>query len=352
MIIDSRGGGIITRKKYKAIILVLIGLLFFSALWTVGFGAADIGVIDSYKIILSRIRGIDSGYSKAYDSIIIYYRLPRVLMAVAVGMGLAICGALMQSVVHNPIADPYILGISSGGYVGAVVYFMVFQILGYTKIGLMATAFSGSMITCLLVIYLSKKAAYGSTISLILIGSVTNTIFISMGNFMISVFGRDDSIADVAFWTMGSLAKSTWQSLPFVVGIVVFGVGFSLRESKNLDILIQGDEVATTMGLEVEKKRTIYLAVVSAITGFIVANCGIIGFVGLIVPHIARILLGSSHRKVLPVAILLGGLLLVWADALARVVVVNGEIPVGIITSLIGGPLFAFLIVKKGYGRQ
>lgn len=332
--------------------LAYIGLaifLVFSVIYTVGLGTADIDTEDSYKIIFANIRGLDSGYSKSFENIVLYYRLPRVIVASLVGICLALCGCLMQAVVHNPIADPYILGVSSGGYVGAVIYYMFAYFIGYSKYILMFTSFLGCMLTCLLVILLSSRSRSNSTVSLILIGSIINTVFMSVGNFLLSVFGRDETIANVSFWTMGSLTRSTWDIVPIFVLVTIAMVLFSYFQRRNLDTLIQGDEIATTLGLDVRRLRYLYLFVISVATGLVVSNCGIIGFVGLIVPHLSRILVGSTHKRLIPMVILLGGILLTWSDAIARVVVDTGEIPIGIVTSIIGGPIFAFLIIRKGY---
>lgn len=332
--------------------VILLVTLLFSAMYVVGLGAANITVKDSYRIIYSHLAGLESGYLKSLESIVLHYRLPRILMAILVGSGLSIAGAIMQSVVHNPIATPYIMGISSGGYVGAVLYFIFAPLLFTSTVGLMFMSIMGSMVTCLLVLYVSKKTADMSTVTLILIGSVMNVMFLSVGNFLMSLFGTFESITNITFWTMGSLTKATWPNVAMVFVVVLMGGIFSIIHGKNLDILMQGDEVAVTLGLEVEKLRYLYLFVISVMTGFIVATCGIIAFVGLIVPHLCRILVGTSHRRLLPVVSLVGALLLVWSDALARSMVANAEIPIGIITSLIGGPLFAILMLKKGYHRS
>lgn len=259
-----------------------------------------ISLVDTYKVIIGKTFGVDSlldGLSKSKINIVWTLRFPRVLMALITGAGLALCGAVMQPMVNKPIAEPYILGISSGATFGA-------------------------------------------------------TLMISLSiNKGLSVFGSSDSIMSIKFWTMGSLAEASWSSL-IIPGIVFsISVFFFITQSSILNTMQLGDETAVTLGVNLPVYRDIYMIIVAILTGVLVSATGLIGFVGLIIPHISRSLVGTNHKRVLPIVVLLGAIFLIWSDVLARTLVKNAELPIGIFTALVGAPFFIYIVVKRGYAK-
>ena len=272
-------------------------------------------------------------------------RLPRVLLGLLAGAGLALCGCVMQATVNNPISDPYILGVSSGATFGATLSVMG---LGAFVSG---GAFVGAVIT---VMVLGIASGHGkmTTTRLILAGTVVNALFTAFSNFIISVGANADSIMTIKFWTMGSLANAGWKSiiLPAVVVIAVtlFSGGMQHRI---LNTMMLGDETTVTLGINLSLYRKVYMTLIAVVTGVLVSSCGIIGFVGLIIPHISRAFAGTNHKRLVPVVILLGAIFLIWADVLARILVKNAELPIGIFTALVA-PHFIYIVTKKNYGRE
>ena len=241
----------------------------------------------------------------------------------------------MQTTVNNPISEPYILGISAGATFGAVVSI----ILGFiSAVGL--GAFLGAIAATVLVLIIASSQRKMTTTSLILSGTVVNALFTAFANFIISIGANSDSIMTVKFWTMGSLAGTSWSSLPLPLLVVSLSYFFFFLQYRVFNAMMMGDEVY----------RYLFMAVIAVITGVLVSVCGIIGFVGLITPHIARTLVGANHRRLFPVAALLGALFIIWADVCARILIQNAELPIGIFTALVGAPFFIFIVAKHQRG--
>ena len=189
-----------------------------------------------------------------------------------------------------------------------------------------------------------------TTTSLILSGTVVNALFTAFANFIISIGANSDSIMTVKFWTMGSLAGTSWSSLPLPLLVVSLSYFFFFLQYRVFNAMMMGDEVAITLGISLYFYRYLFMAVIAVITGVLVSVCGIIGFVGLITPHIARTLVGANHRRLFPVAALLGALFIIWADVCARILIQNAELPIGIFTALVGAPFFIFIVAKHQRG--
>lgn len=342
-------------RRQQAFSLLLAGLILavlLTIVLAVCLGTVKIAPAEAYRILLSKLLHISSGdtlsqLAAVHTDIIWKIRLPRVLLAVIAGAGLAACGTVMQASVQNPLADPYILGIAAGASLGAT-----FAILlnGSAGPGTAFWAFAGALAACLLVLVLSGIGGRVSTVKMILAGTIANALFSALTNCIIYLAGNTEGIRTVTFWTMGSLAAAKWSNLALPAFGVLAGCVFFLLQSRRLNILLLGEEAAATLGLDLAKARRSNLMVTALVTGLIVAACGVIGFVGLIIPHIVRGVTGSDHRRLLPASILTGAIFLTWADVLSRSVLASGELPIGIVTSLIGAPFFLYILCKNSLG--
>ena len=284
-------------------------------------------------------------YCEIYNCDCMDMRSPRVIMGLIAGAGLALCGSTMQMTVNNPISEPYILGISAGATFGATLL-IILGLKSFIGFG----AFLGAIIATIIVLVIASASKKITTTSLVLAGVVVNALFSAISNFIISIGANSDNMMTIKFWTMGSLASSSWESilLPFI--IILVACLFFMTQHRIMNAMLMGDEVAITLGISLQKYRMIYMLVISFITGILVSSCGIIGFVGLITPHIARALVGTSHQKMIPISIVLGSLFVIWADVLARCLIPNAELPIGIFTALVGAPFFVYIVIKNQKG--
>ena len=248
----------------------------------------------------------------------------------------------MQSTVNNPIAEPYILGISAGATFGATLS-IILGLKSITGTG----AFIGAILASAVVLFIASMQGKITTSSLILSGTVVNALFIAFSNFIISVGANADSLMTIKFWTMGSLAGTSWSDLVLPALVVGLSFLFFCSQYRIFNTMMMGDEAALTLGVPLHFYWFLYITVVAVMTAVLVACCGIIGFVGLITPHIARRLVGTNYKRLFPIATLLGSLFLVWADVLARILVKNAELPIGIFTALVGAPFFIYIVAKS-----
>ena len=337
-----------SKSYYIGLIIILCAILLVSLIVSISLGAVKIDLETTYKVVLGKLFHKDSllnGISKAKISIIWNIRVHRVILGLISGAGLALCGCVMQATVNNPISEPYILGVSSGSTFGATLIIMV-----GLKMAMSLGAFIGAIIATFLVIFIASRRSKMTTVRLILAGTVVNALFTAFSNFIISIAGDSDSIMTLKFWTMGSLANATWDSiwLPFALGICA--CIFFLTQGRILNTMMIGDEAATTLGINLSIYRMVYLIIIAILTGGLVANCGVIGFVGLVIPHLSRAIVGSNHKRLIPIVIILGALFLIWADVLARVIIKNSELPIGIFTALVGAPFFIYIVARRKYG--
>ncbi|MGG4145166.1 iron ABC transporter permease [Paenibacillus algorifonticola] len=348
----------IIRKKslFLTLMLVLAAVIVVSVGVALSIGQVKIPLGDSYRILLYKLLGIQLGDGGAMETssfvdILWQIRFPRVLMALFIGAGLTMCGTVMQASVQNPLADPYILGISSGASLGAtfaiLIGFGAGGLLGQT--GVAFWAFTGALGASLLVFILAGIGGKMTSVKLVLSGMVINALCTAFANFIIYIANNAVGIKTVTFWTMGSLASAKWDKLPLISLVVVVAALFFLFQSRILNTMLLGDDTAVTLGVDLAVFRKIYLLLAALITGVIVASCGMIGFVGLIIPHMVRGLVGSDHRRLMPASILVGAIFLIWTDVIARTIIPSVELPIGIITAMIGAPLFMYMLVKKGY---
>lgn len=336
----------LVRSRTPLPVLVLAGLaaLVVTVLVTVTIGPADLAVAEVARSIAGHLGLPVEAVPRLHDAIVWDLRLPRVLTAAAVGAGLAIAGAVMQSLTRNPLADPYLLGLSSGASLGAVAVLVV----GVSLL-LPVAAFAGALLALVATLALARS---GSTLSpgrTVLAGLAVSQMAAAGTSFVIFWSSTGDSYREILNWLLGSLAGATWASVAIAgVAVVVVGTVLVLSATR-LDAFAFGDTSAAALGIDVDRTRWTLMTVVALLTGAMVAVSGAIGFVGLILPHAVSSLTGPAHRRLLPVAALSGAVFLVWADTLARTVFDPRELPVGIVTALVGVPVFAFLL-RRGAG--
>lgn len=346
----------IARAALPALLGILLIVLLFAIICAISIGAVDVPLADTFQIVVHQLSGgrlydLDT-VGASYISIVWLIRFPRVLTSCLIGMGLAVCGLVMQASVQNPLADPYILGISSGATLGATLALAagVGSIPALGDMSVAFCAFVGALLASALVLTLSGIGGRITSTKLVLSGTAINSMLSAFSSMVIYFANNEQALKNVTFWTMGSVASANWSKLPFLAAVVLLGVVFYYTQHRTMDVMLMGDEGAATLGVNLSRCRMAYLAVASLLTGIMVANCGMIGFVGLIVPHIARALFGSGHKTLLPITVMFGGIFMVATDLLARTIVNNMEIPVGVITAAVGAPVFIYMLVKKNYG--
>ncbi|AVK86334.1 ABC transporter permease [Lysinibacillus sp. B2A1] len=340
-------------KKFILLSLTLLLVLIISMTLAVMVGSVSITPLYVWQVILSKIpivqNLIEQDWSRSQEIIIWQIRVPRVLLAAIVGAGLAIAGAAIQALVRNSIAEPYILGISSGATVGAtaVIILGAFSFLGI--FALSVSAFLGSLLAILLVFFLARVGGRISVFRLLLAGMAVSFILSAVSNFMLMMAKQDNGIKAVMYWMLGSLAGAKWSNIIIPAAIFIFVFALLWLHYRNLNLLLLGEGAAVTLGVNIQQFRLQLILLVSLLTGVLVAVSGSIGFVGLIIPHIVRIIVGSNYKYVIPISALLGGIFLVWADAFARILIAPEEMPIGIITAFCGGPFFIWLLRRNNY---
>ena len=334
----------------------MIALLVLSILLSASIGQVEIPLLDTFKILMDRLFHVKlAGYAEtpsAYFNVVWMIRFPRALIAAAVGIGLSLCGIVMQAAVENPLADPYILGISSGATLGATFALMVgvgtLPLIGQASVS--ASAFAGALLASFLVLFFANIGGHATGAKLVLSGTVINSMFSAFSNIMIYFANNAQALQNITFWIMGSTASATWSKVPAILVIVALTALFFLTQSNTLNLMLMGEEAATTLGINLTFWRRVYLIIASLITGILVSGCGMIGFVGLVIPHISRAIFGANHRVLTPYTILFGGIFMVLTDLLSRSLVSGSEVPVGIITAALGAPVFLYMLLKKDYG--
>jgi iron complex transport system permease protein len=333
--------------------LILLIVLIISVMVAVTIGSVDISVKQVYEIIANKAFGIgslDHIEKRMTVDIVWFLRLPRLILALAIGMLLSVCGVAMQAILKNPLADPYVLGLSSGASLGATLAILLGLggIFGQYAVGGMA--FLGAFIVALLVVGLSMIGGQTNSVRLLLSGMALSTMCSAFSSFIIFIADDAESIRTITYWLMGSVAAAKWEVIVVVLPVAILLLFFFMTQYRTLNMMLLGDEVAITLGKNLKTYRIVYLMVVAFSVGVAVFASGMIGFVGLIIPHVVRMFVGSDHKKVLVFSALLGGIFLVWADVACRVIIPGSELPIGVLTSLIGGPFFVYLLARRSYG--
>jgi iron complex transport system permease protein len=329
------------------VMAMLAAALLAAVIAGIAFGAVPVAPSEVVAAIGRALRGQSGGMS---DTLVVQVRLPRVLLAALVGAALAGAGAVYQALFRNPLADPYILGISSGAGLGAVIALTLTSAATSVRYGIVpVAAFIGALLTMLLVVRLASWRGRLDAISLLLAGVAVSYTLAAITSFL-QIFAREQ-MAAVVFWMMGGLGAASWPYLLMIAPMFAVGAALSLAYTRELNLMLLGDERAGHLGVNVARFKLVALATASLLTAAAVAVAGLIGFVGLMVPHMVRLTLGPDHRVLLPASFLGGGIVLVLADLLARTIIAPVEIPVGIVTAIIGGPFFVWLLLQGGRRR-
>lgn len=353
----------------RLLILVALIALVLSIMLAVTIGAVNISFSDVYKIVIYNtthlkigsfesavlLGDIDFVSKGTMYEIVWNVRMPRVMMGAIIGMLLAMCGVVMQATVQNPLADPYILGISSGASLGATFSIMIGAAAVFkgplAGMGTAFWAFAGALGSMALVMTLASVGGGRITSAkLVLAGVVVGSLTGAFTNIIVYIGQDAENMKNVSYWLLGSMAAARWHNILLPGICMLGGLLFFLTQLRTMNTLLLGDEAAITLGVDLGKMRKIYMVVTSLLSAVAVCTCGMVGFVGLMIPHIVRGVVGSDHRFLLPMASLSGGIFLIWTDVLARVIVKNSEVPIGVITSAIGAPIFVYIMIKKAYG--
>lgn len=340
-------------KKYTPlIVIVLIALIVLSITLAVLIGSVDITAKDVYKIVLSKIFNISlEEIPRAQADIVWELRLPRLIMAVLVGISLSLSGVVMQSIVKNPLADPYVLGISSGASLGATFAFLfnIGKNLGSYFMSIMA--FLGAFITSLLVLTVANYKKRSNSARLILAGMAIASLCTALASFIIWMSSSPAEASQrINFWLMGSLEPSKWEHIKFLAPIVFIVLIFFQTQYRTLNLMLLGDDTAITLGKNLYWYRIVYLLLVSSLIGIVVSVCGVIGFVGLIFPHIIRSIFGTDHKIMLPITVLSSSIFMIWMDVLSRTLKKGSALPIGVVIALLGAPIFIYLLFSRTYG--
>lgn len=341
-----------TTPAWLAALALLAIALVLSILAAVTVGSTRIPFRQVYEVIFHQLFGLgDESLGKgSLFRVVWYLRLPRLILAMGIGISLSVCGVVMQAVVKNPLADPYVLGISSGASLGATLAILagVGAALGGNSVGLMA--FLGAFVVSLLVVGLANLGGRANSVKLLLAGMAVSSMCSAFSSFIVYTAHDREGMQTVTYWMMGSLAGATWERDAAVMLVAVLGAAFFWTQHRNLNLMLLGDESAITLGTDLHRWRQLYLLVSAAMVGFAVYSAGMIGFVGLVVPHVVRMIFGTDHKKLIPLCALSGAVFLIWADVACRVIIPGTELPIGVLTSMIGAPCFIYLMVRKKYG--
>ncbi|MFE0764035.1 FecCD family ABC transporter permease [Streptomyces smyrnaeus] len=323
---------------------VLAALLVVSATAGLAIGSVQVPPGQVWGIVTHAL-GADwttPNWSAARETIVLDVRAPRVLLGAVAGAGLAVVGTALQALIRNPLAEPYLLGVSSGASLGAVLV-IVFGVTWFGPTSLSVAAFAGALGALLLVYATARTGGRITSARLILSGVAIAAMLTAVLDLLLLTTDRGNEARAVLAWTLGGLGGVNWDTLWLPSAALLLGIGILMVQARNLNLLA-GEEAATTMGLDVARFRARMFVLLSLVTGILVAATGPIGFVGLMLPHIVRLVVGGDHRRVLPTAALGGAVFLIWADIAARVVAAPMEIPVGVLTALCGGPFFLWLM--------
>lgn len=323
-------------------LVVLGALLVVVVLVAAAIGSVSVSVGDSWQIVWAHVTGSTPNVNRAFDQIVWNFRIPRVLLAALCGAGLAVAGVVLQALVSNPLADPFILGVSAGGSVGAVAV-MALGAGTLGGLGVSGAAFAGSMVAVALVFLLGQQGGKLNPVRLVLAGVAISYVFTSITSFL-QLQTEPNNMRQIMFWLLGSVAGARWDQLQ-VAGIVVVAVTVLLTlYGRQLNALVTGDESATALGIDVKRLRIVLIVLTALLAGVLIAVAGGIGFVGLMVPHLVRLAFGVDHRRLLPLAALVGAIYLVIVDLLSRTVDPPNELPLNILTALFGAPFFIWLM--------
>lgn len=331
-----------TRSLSATAYIALWLLLIASATIAVTFGPADITPTEVWTTILHHLELVpESPVSRLRDAIVWDLRMPRVIAAMGVGAGLALAGAVMQALTRNPLADPYLLGLSSGAALGAVTL----VVMGFALLVPLG-AFVGSLAALGLALLIAQLLGGATPVRAILAGISISALASAMTSFIIFWSATGDSYREILSWLMGSLSGSGWVDAGLVAASLLVCAPVMLISARGLDAFAFGEKSAASLGVDVVRLRWTLLGASALLTGVMVAIGGAIGFVGLVVPHAVRLAVGSRHGRLLPLSMLVGAIFMLWADTMARTLFDPRELPVGIVTALVGAPAFLLILMR------
>lgn len=301
-------------------------------------------LVNIRDILLNHLGLTEIPVRTSKDAIVWEERLPRALVAAACGAGLGLCGVILQSLLRNPLADPFVLGISSGASMGAVAVGVLG--LGGGALGLSSGSFVGALVAFALVLVVARFAR-GGVAGIVLAGVASTQLFSALTSLMVFAFADSDETRGVMFWLLGSLEGMRWDDVTLCVAVVLAGALVCLLSARTLDAFAFGDEVAASLGIHVARTRAVLLVLTALLTATLVSVAGAIGFVGLVLPHAARLLFGHRHARVIPATAIIGAIFMVWVDAGSRVAFAPTPLPVGVGTALVGVPAFIVLLGRR-----
>jgi iron complex transport system permease protein len=334
------------RLNGRLVIVTLCLVLAAAMLLGVVVGESRISFTRAMAIIGSTFLPIPADWSQSEESIILLIRLPRVILAALVGAALAVCGAVLQSLFRNPMADPFLLGISNGAALGASLVLVTGVGYGAGILGVPVAAFAFGLGT-IYIVYELARVGNSVPVTMLLLCGIAVAAFMSAGTSFL-LFLSGENLHQIVFWLLGGISGRGWDYVLLLLPFVIGGSVLFFSISRSLNALMFGEESAQYLGIEVESLKKMILVVVSLVTGAAVSVSGIIGFVGLVTPHMVRLWIGPDHRILIPVSLLFGAILLVLADLASRVLLAPNELPIGIITALCGAPFFAYLLRRRG----
>lgn len=346
-------------KKHTGICSgILIVVLLCSVVLGVGLGPVRIPFTDVWKIIFHNLLGFVGagdvvsleGIRESTGNIVWFLRLPRVILGGLVGASLTLAGVGMQAFTKNPLADPYVLGISSGASLGAVLVMVAgLNVPFAAAVGIPLGAFLGALLSMVLVYILAAGGNTVTPVRLVLVGVAVSAMFGAFTNYIVYTAPDDASVREATFWMLGGFGSAKWSDVPILAIFILPAFFILLYFSKSLNAMLMGEHSAITLGVDLNLVRRVLIVVTAILTASSVAVSGCIGFVGLVIPHLVRSVVGADHRKLLPIATLCGAVFMIWVDVGARMIHPPTEIPVGILTAFMGAPLFLWMVKVRRY---
>jgi iron complex transport system permease protein len=335
---------VITFPRVLKTCLVLLSLFVLASLLSLLVGSSRIDALTTLRELVFGWRTGFAGLDETERTILFSIRLPRILFAGIIGAALSMAGVVFQALLRNPLAEPYILGISGGAAVGAIIGILLG--VAATLLGISALAFLGGLASILIVFGIARSGREIASNTLLLAGVISNAFYSAVIMYLLST-SSSDHLHGILFWLMGDLSMAGGRDILLTGGLLAAGFAVIYAHARPLNMIVMGEETALQLGVPVERTKAILFITASLTTAGAVAASGTIGFVGLIIPHLMRMLLGSDHRLLVPASVLFGATFMVLADTVARIVVAPGELPVGVVTAMCGAPYFIYLLRRK-----
>lgn len=336
-------------KSVKAFVAALF--LMILTVFSVGYGTINLSPGETVHWIIASILQPE-GDGTIQQDMVQFIRLPHLALSFFIGAGLAVCGTVMQAVMKNPLADPYLLGISSGASLGAVIaiWLGVGALAGLDGVG--GFAFLGAGLVSICILFISTLTGKGGSLTLLLAGFAFNAGCSAAVSFIITAMADPNKTRSVQFWMMGNIRIDSWFSIGVIAIVVMVGGLYFFSQRRLLDLMLMGDDLSLTLGQKLSVYRKVYIAVTAFMIGSLVYVSGMIGFVGLIIPHAVRLVSGSIHGKLIPLSALAGGTFLCWADIIGRNLISGVELPIGVTAALVGAPFFLWMLFERKYVKQ